>query len=76
MTAPREYVCWTPSEEESPAKVTSTSAIEAAKVHVLRQQAEAIVHSNDWSESHVLVVDYCHGETTWVRVKVTVEAGS
>ena len=74
MSIPREYVCWTPSEDETPAKVTSTTATEAAKVHVLRQQAEANVHSNDWSASHVLVVDYETGDVLWVRVRVTVEA--
>ena len=74
MITPREYVCWTPSEDETPAKVTSTSAIQAAKVHVLRQQAEANVHSNEWSASHVLVVDSETGDALWVRVRVTVEA--
>jgi hypothetical protein len=71
---PLEYVCWCPGDDEPPAKVTSRSAEDAAKVHVLREQAKANTHSNDWSASHVLVVGYDTGDVYWVTVKVTVVA--
>jgi len=73
---PELFVCWEPSEDELPELVKALNAIEAAKLFTLKKHAEGPSHDNDWSRSQVLVVSYQNGETTWVSVKVTVEASS
>ena len=69
-----DYVCWSPTEETGPVKLTACGPNEAAKVYVLRELAEHTHHSNQWSAWHVQVVDYETGDSGLVTVKVTVEA--
>jgi hypothetical protein len=76
-TPPRtatDFVCWSPTEETSPLMVRAMGPSEAAKIFVLRGLAKATHHDNEWSSERVLVVDYATGDSSWVDVRVRVEA--